>query len=85
MTESKWITIEHRGTSASGKTDVWTVRPNEADEVIGVISWFGRWRRYAFFPANNTVFEQDCLRDIANFCEHATKARMSPPPVKMTT
>ncbi len=47
---------------------------NKHDDVcIGNIGWFGRWRRYAFFPLPEMVFEQDCLRDIAGQIEEMTK------------
>jgi hypothetical protein len=39
------------------------------------VRWYGKWRQYAFFPMPNTVFERQCLRDIANFCEAKTRER----------
>ena len=59
------------------KTKVWDVVKNTDDEfkiTLGEVSWFGRWRCYAFFPHLDTVFEKTCLRDIADFCEEQTKA-----------
>jgi len=32
-----------------------------------------RGRKYSFFPSNSTVFEEDCLRDIAMFVQHKTQ------------
>lgn len=32
---------------------------------LGVVKWWGAWRKYAFFPNPDTLYEQDCLRDIA--------------------
>lgn len=55
------------------KTKVWDVWPKDAHERIGIIKWFGRWRKYCFFPELNTVYEEDCLRDIAEFIERVTK------------
>lgn len=40
---------------------------------LGYVQWFSRWRKYAFFPLGNTVFEEQCLKDIAQFCEEQTK------------
>lgn len=54
------------------KTAIWTVYGNGAS--LGEVSWFGRWRTYAFFPKDRCVFEKDCLREIAEFCEEMTKA-----------
>lgn len=68
---SKWITFSE--TTPNPKTKVWLVIANDGAIILGKISWFGRWRRYCFFPAAETVFEQDCLRDIAEFIEAQTK------------
>lgn len=57
------------------KTRTWTVVTLDEREVLGQIRWFGRWRKYAFFPERETVFEQDCLRRIASFCEEQTAAQ----------
>ena len=51
------------------KTNVWRVVTEERNEVLGEIKWFSRWRKYAFFPAPETVYEDDCLKDIAEFIE----------------
>ncbi len=51
---------------------MWVV--NKHDDVpLGNIGWFGRWRKYAFYPLPGMVFEQDCLRDIADYIETMTK------------
>ena len=71
---SEWITFEERGWSKSGKTKIWYVRANDGGAILGGVSWFSQWRKYAFGPSIGTVFEPTCLRDIADFCETATKA-----------
>ena len=76
---SKWIEFEELGTSKSGKTKIWVVY-SKKDEVpfsdlwIGQVKWMSSWRKYAFFPEQDTVYEQDCLRDLAQFCEDQNKA-----------
>jgi hypothetical protein len=67
------------------KTDVWQIYSknveieNESNRFtrqktpIGFVKWFGRWRRYCFFPMVCTVYEQKCLGDIAEFIEARTK------------
>ena len=71
--ESKWIEFEPEPQFASKKTLVWKVVTKEDHFVLGVIKWFGRWRGYAFFPTSDTVFEKQCLRDIAAFLEIQNK------------
>ena len=74
----KWYEGTHvyftdKGASASGKTRIWEVLPEHSVIPLGTVKWFGRWRKYSFFPELNTVYEQDCLRDIAEFCETITR------------
>lgn len=65
------------GSSDTGKTQRWDVvaksSPTADAFPLGMIQWFGRWHQYAFFPNGNTVFEKTCLRDIASFCETASR------------
>jgi len=53
-------------------TNRWDVSSKHG-EVLGVVRWFSRWRKYAFFAEPNCVFEQVCLRDIAQFIEERTR------------
>jgi len=69
----KWIDIDNVGKSKSGKTDIFNVYGKDTRSLLGHVSWFAPWRRYCFHPSQNTVFEQDCLKDIANFIEEKTK------------
>jgi hypothetical protein len=75
-----WIRFEDSGPSRSGKTREWDVLPFEGNgRELGTIKWYGPWRKYCFCPVANVVFEQDCLRCIADFCaaktaEHKRKA-----------
>jgi hypothetical protein len=55
------------------KTKTWKVIAKDGNIVLGYVGWFGRWRCYTFFPEPNTVFEQTCLRDIADFMKSQTK------------
>lgn len=75
--QPKWIKIETVGYTASGRTCIWSVKTIDETETLGEIRWFGRWRRYAFYPRFGTVFEKQCLRDLADFCEVQT-ARHTP-------
>jgi hypothetical protein len=69
----RWITFEPASRPANRKTDVWFVHPLDGGFDLGQVKWFTGWRRYCFFPHLDTVFEQDCLRDIATFCEDETR------------
>lgn len=49
------------------KTQVIKVMSKLHGNRLGVIKWFGRWRQYAFFPENGTVFNVECLNDIQSY------------------
>ena len=69
-----WIKFDEQIPKKPAKTKVWAIRTTyEVPETLGFIKWFGRWRKYAFFPLIHTVWEQDCLRKVASFCELQTK------------
>lgn len=76
---SKWICF-YPAAQQKPKTRVYDVVKNEkpkGDELdfaadlheLGQVKWYGPWRCYAFFPADGTLFERVCLRDIAAFCD----------------
>lgn len=76
-TEGTWVRFLLE--SKSSKTSHWRVI-SKVDKghiaiLLGDVRWFGRWRKYAFFPnsGNNLVFEETCLTDIADFIQLATK------------
>lgn len=48
------------------KTQVWKVMTKEHC-FLGIIKWLPSWRKYAFFPEEQTIYENICLNEIANF------------------
>ncbi len=74
----KWIDFLQMPREKPGmKTLVWQVVPKSEDRgpqhPLGLVKWYGGFRKYSFFPAPNTIYEQVCLRDIAEFCEMKTR------------
>jgi len=43
--------------------------------VLGYISFYPQWRKFVFFPNKEiiTLFDDSCLREIANFCEDQSR------------
>ena len=84
---AKHIDFIDAGTSETGKTRLWHVVPKGGGSIstihhthgapIGVIHWYGPWRKYCFSPHVSTIYEMHCLRDIADFCEQQTIAHRS--------
>lgn len=66
----KWIDILPIP-AIGAKTKRFRVQSGSAQ--LGEIRFYSRWRKYAFFPYEGTLYEEDCLRDIAAFCELVTK------------
>lgn len=59
------------------KTKVWFVS-SMTNFMLGRIKWHGPWRKYCFFVAatGEYVFDKNCLREIADFCEEQTNLYM---------
>jgi len=57
------------------KTKVINVVNINADEVIGVIKWYGPWRQYCFFPEFDTVWNITCLTDVNDVIQKLMKDR----------
>lgn len=70
---SKWIVFEKIGKSKTGKTNIWRVSDAKGGYEVAEIRWYGRWRRYALFPLGFTIFDHECLREVADFCETESK------------
>ena len=71
---SKYLTFEGPYDLPNGKTKIWHVLTKDTSSKLGQVRWYAPWRRYTFWPNANCVFEQDCLRDIADFVQKKTEA-----------
>jgi hypothetical protein len=70
---AKWIKFVERPVRAGLVTKEWAVAAKPWGDILGIINWYQRWRKYVFEPQPYTIYEQDCLRDIATFCESQTR------------
>lgn len=76
MAAMKWISFHRLPQPSARKTSVWAVLSTvNVGDVVGRIAWYGAWRKYAFYPEPNTVFEPTCLRDITTFIEERMAER----------
>ena len=69
----KWISTKEQ--PSAGKTKRWWVMSKDGNVALGTVKWHPAWRRFAFSPEPGTLFEPDCLRDLADFCEAETGKR----------
>lgn len=47
------------------KTRIVNVYSLNGSESLGEISWFPHWRRYVFTPTADTLYDPDCLEELA--------------------
>lgn len=78
---AKYLKFVEGPPSKSGKTKTWYVVQKQNEIHLGWIGWWGSWRRYAFYPKDQTVYEEQCLMDITAFIvrktkQHRTNARI---------
>lgn len=57
------------------KTKLFAVVGNQGDHLLGEVKWFARWRRYAFFPEQSSIFDASCLNEISGFIERQMEER----------
>jgi len=69
---AKWI--EFVEVPAPGVTKRWEVRAKQGGATIAIIAWSTGWRRYILRPLPSE-WEQDCLRDVAEFLEAQSRER----------
>jgi len=67
-----WIKFVEVNLRDGRKTSVWAVLTIDGTKNLGHVSWYPAWRKYSFYPNPQTVFEWQCLRDIAEFCQDNT-------------
>ena len=64
----KWIEIVETGKSKSGKTLIFDIVNKDYPDIsLGQIKWNADYRKYAFYPSGDSYYEEDCLKDIANY------------------
>ena len=59
--------IEFKLIEEKPKTNVYAVTNNKSGYILGIIKWFGSWRQYCFFPTEETVYSNGCMKDIIDF------------------
>lgn len=60
--------------SDSGKTKVIGVGSNQGEK-LAYIKWSGAWRKYCFFPFNETSYDVSCMNDIIEFINELMEER----------
>lgn len=69
----KWMVVEEAPQPEQRKTKRWRILSRKHGTHLGEIRWYGAWRQYTFNPAPATVFNAECLEDIAAFLRRENK------------
>lgn len=73
MKQGPFVTFNEDLSGKSKLTRVWAVQAiNSLGFPLGKVKWWSAWRRYCFFPCKDTVYDANCLWDIADFCARMT-------------
>jgi len=59
------------------KTRVYSVTSRSDNNRIGIIKWYAPWRRYCYFPEEDTIYSSGCLDDINDFIQGLMRERKS--------
>jgi len=62
------------GRSDSGLTQIWQVESAHTGIILGSVSWYAPWRRYAFYPGAS-LLDATCLTEIAKFLDDQMSLR----------
>jgi len=57
------------------KTRRWDVVNTRTNEVVGEIQWYGGFRKYVFFPEDDTLYDASCMQMIGDFLNAQQIAR----------
>jgi len=71
--ESKWVHFQGLPRKPGLKTDRWVAVGMKSGQRLGGVGWHSPWRRYVFWPLEGTLYDAECLHDIATFCLSQTK------------
>jgi len=75
---NSWIAFRYEEAPAHLKTRRISVWTKDGRHCLGIIQWNNAWRKYAFEPVFPTVFEEVCLREIAEVLEQLTRQHRNP-------
>lgn len=64
------------GDSPSGKTLIWEVT-NQGNARIGIVKWYAPWRKYCYFPGDDTLYDKECLAEISAFLDKVNREHKS--------
>lgn len=58
---------------ANFKTKIFEVVTKDRTGLLGQIKWYSQWRKYVFYPTSTTLFDSECLTELAEVCHTKTE------------
>jgi len=58
------------------RTTVWEVYNRKHRCRVGVVKWYGGFRKYCFFPESEILLDMECMRLIADFLDSLRPNRL---------
>ena len=74
MSGGAHLTFELQPKPKNRKTEIWTV-VDQGEVRLGDVRWWAPWRRYTLHPDSGTLYDGECLSEIAMFCLEETQKR----------
>jgi len=68
QTKYEYLIFE-KAAQQPAKTSAWECKNAKSGTVLGIVKWYGPWRRYCYFPTVQAVYSAGCLNDITHFIE----------------
>lgn len=59
----------------TGKTQTYSVDSRSQGLPLGVIKWYGAWRQYTLMPEPETIWNNECLRNVIDFLDGLMRER----------
>lgn len=56
------------------KTPIYHIISKNSNSEIGIIKWYGAWRKFCFFPNGETIWDTNCLIEVTNFIDDLNEA-----------
>lgn len=66
-----YLTFNEQPPITGRVTKTWNVS-SAGSGSLGLVGWYSPWRKYGFH-ANPCIFDETCMREIAEFCEKKTR------------
>lgn len=64
--QSEYLEIQEEKL-ANRKTSIYHIWSIKEKCTLGEIKWYAPWRKYCFYPNNDTIWDSKCLSEIINF------------------